>query len=154
MMLMLRGVLRGLVSMIPNLFPCILVFGTLGWLGWPIDMGSMMTASVAIGIAVDGTLHYLTWFNIGLRRGMIRREAVFFAFRCCATALTQTTIICGCGMLVFGLSDFVPVARFAVMMFCLLTAALIGDIVILPALLLTPLGKIFERPHEASSQGE
>ncbi len=145
MMLMLRGVVRGLLAMVPNLFPCFLVFGTLGWLGWPIDMGSMMTASVALGIAVDGTLHYLTWFNIGLGRGMIRRDAVFFAFRCCATALTQTTIICSFGMLVFGLSEFVPISRFAVMMCVLLTTALIGDIVVLPAMLLTPLGRIFER---------
>ena len=152
MILMLRGIVRGLLAMIPNIFPCILIFGALGWLDWRVDMGSMMTASVAMGIAVDGTLHYLTWFNIGLRKGMSRREAVFSAYRCCATALTQTTIICGFGMLVFGFSDFVPVSRFAVMMCLLLTASLIGDIVVLPAILLSPLGRFFEprkRPDAA-----
>ena len=144
MILLLRSVVRGLLAMIPNLFPCVIVFGSLGTLDIPIDMGTMMTASVAIGIAVDGTLHYLTWFNIGIKRGLKRHNAVFFAYRACAMALFQTTIICGFGMLVFGLSDFIPISRFAILICLLLIVSFIGDIIVLPALLLSPLGKVFE----------
>jgi predicted RND superfamily exporter protein len=104
----------------------------------------MMTASVAIGISVDGTLHFITWFQHGLRKGLNRREAVITAYRHCATALVQTTIICGGGMLVFGLSDFIPVARFAVLLFLLLTASLIGNIIVFPAMLFVRFGRIFE----------
>jgi predicted RND superfamily exporter protein len=144
MMIMLRSVIRGLLAMIPNIFPCIIVFGILGLLNIPVDMGSMMTASVAMGISVDGTLHFLTWFNIGLKQGLERRQAVLCAYQRCATALLQTTIICGLGMLLFGLSDFVPVARFAVLLCLLLIVSLIGDIIVFPAILFGTLGRFFD----------
>jgi len=144
MMIVLRGIVRGLLSMIPNIFPCVIVFGTLGLCGIPVDMGSMMTASVALGISVDGTLHLLAWINVALRRGFTRKDAVFFALHRCCTALFQTAVICGIGMLVFGMSDFVPVSRFAVLLCMILTASLIGDVIALPAIIFSPIGKVFE----------
>lgn len=45
------------------IFPSLALFGTLGWLDYPVDIGSIMTASVAIGIAVDDTLHFLNFFD-------------------------------------------------------------------------------------------
>jgi predicted RND superfamily exporter protein len=144
MMIVLRGIVRGLLAMVPNIFPCVIVFGILGLCDIPVDMGSMMTASVALGISVDGTLHLLTWMKIALRRGLTRNEAVFYALRLCSTALFQTTIICGVGMLVFGLSDFVPVSRFALLLFFILMISLVGTIVALPAILFSPLGQFFE----------
>jgi predicted RND superfamily exporter protein len=146
MIIMLNGIVRGLLAMIPNIFPCVIVFGMLGLCGVPVDMGSMMTASVALGISVDGTLHLLTWVNIGLKRGLQRKDAVLYAYHHCSTALFQTTLICGVGMLVFGLSDFVPVARFAGLLFVILTVSLIGDLIALPAILFSRLGKSFEMP--------
>ena len=144
MMIVLRGVVRGLLAMIPNLFPCVVVFGFLGLCGIPINMGSMMTASVALGISLDGTLHLLTWVNAGLRRGMNRKDAVIYAIQRCSTALFQTMIICGVGMLVFGLSEFVPVAQFSIMLCVLLMISLAGAIIVLPAILFSPLGRFFE----------
>ncbi|MDR3181511.1 MAG: MMPL family transporter [Planctomycetaceae bacterium] len=144
LIILLRGILRGLLAMVPNLFPCVLVFGAMGWLGYPVDIGSMMTASVAMGISVDGTLHFVTWFQRGLEKGLSRQDAVISAYRHCATALVQTTIICGGGMLVFGLSEFIPVSRFSVLLFLLLTASLIGDIIVFPAILFVRFGKVFE----------
>ncbi|MCA9070829.1 MAG: hypothetical protein KDA84_17990, partial [Planctomycetaceae bacterium] len=54
------------------------------------------------------------------------------------------SIICGLGLLTFGLSDFVPTARFAWMMLAFLMLALIGDLLLLPALLISPLGRCFQ----------
>ncbi|MGD9855644.1 MAG: RND family transporter, partial [Planctomycetaceae bacterium] len=76
MIVQLRSVTAGLLSMLPNLMPVGTVFGLLAWSGERVDVGSMVTASVALGIAVDGTLHLLTWFQDGIRRGMTRRQAV------------------------------------------------------------------------------
>ena len=148
MMIVLRGMVRGLLAMIPNLFPCVVVFGMLGLCGIPVDMGSMMTASVALGISLDGTLHLLTWVNLGMRRELSRKDAVLYALQRCSTALFQTMIICGVGMLIFGLSNFVPVARFAVMLCVLLFISLIGTVVVLPAILFSPLGRFFERSEK------
>jgi predicted RND superfamily exporter protein len=111
-------------------------------------MGSMMTASVALGSSVDGTLHLLTWVNIGLRRGLDRKEAVFYALHRCSTALFQTTIICGVGMLVFWWSDFVPVSRFALLLCIILMTSLIGAVIALPAILFSPLGRFFESKED------
>ncbi len=149
--LCLRRFIAGLVSMIPNVLPCAAVIGSMGLMGVSLEIGSIMTASVALGIAVDDTLHFITWFRRGLTNGQTRPEAVRYAFARCATAMTQTTLICGLGLRTFGFSDFVPMARFAWVMFAMLSAALIADLVVLPAMLLSPLGVVFE-PLKTSAQ--
>jgi predicted RND superfamily exporter protein len=62
----------------------------------------------------------------------------------CGPAMIQTSVSCGIGLLVFAFSDFVPTSRFAVLMAFLLALALAGDLLLLPALLLSPAGKLFE----------
>jgi predicted RND superfamily exporter protein len=133
----------GAISMIPNLFPVIVIFGFMGHQEILIDIGTMMCASVAMGVAVDDTIHYLTWFRHGIRSGMSRNEAILSAYRRVATAMTQTTLIGGLGLSVFAFSTFTPTQRFGVMMVALLVAALVGDLVLLPALLAGPLGRFF-----------
>lgn len=133
----------GAVSMIPNVFPVVLIFGAMGHLNFVVDIGTMMCASVAMGVAVDDTIHFLTWFRHGLREGLNRNDALIGAYRRVATAMTQTTLIGGLGLSVFAFSTFTPTQRFGVMMVTLLAAALIGDLVLLPALLAGPLGRCF-----------
>ena len=156
MMAVERGVLAGLVAMVPNVFPMVLLFGAIGWIGWPIDIGSTMTASIALGMAVDGTFHFLTFFRRGLaaRAGANggvatageRAGAVHDAYRHSAAALTQSAIVCGLGILAFAASSFAPTRRFAWMLSLLVWAALVGDLVVLPALLSGPAGRWFNSP--------
>jgi uncharacterized protein len=147
MMVVLRSFWAGSLSMIPNLFPVVVIFGAMGWVNIMVDVGTMMTASVALGVAVDDTIHFLSWFRAGLNEGYDRRGAVMLAYERCATAMTQTTLIAGFGLCVFALSTFTPTQRFGVMMLALLSAALIGDLILLPAMLCGPLGKFFDRKH-------
>jgi predicted RND superfamily exporter protein len=140
------GILAGLVSMVSNLFPVVLLFGLLGWLDLPLDVGTVMTASIALGMAVDNTLHFLTFFRRGLDSGRTLREAVDAAYRHCGPAMVQSTLICSMGLLAFSFSAFVPVSRFVWMMIGLLFAGLAGDLIVLPALLLSPLGRLFRTP--------
>ena len=145
MIVALRSPTAGMLSMAPNLFPAVVVFGFMGWRGVLIEIGSVMTASAALGIAVDDTFHFLTWFCRASAGGRSRREALRIAYERCAGAMTTTTVICSCGLAVFALSTFMPIVHFAWMMVSLLAAALVGDLVFLPALLASPLGKIFQR---------
>ncbi len=140
---LLQALGAGAISMIPNIFPVVVIFGIMGHMGSLIDIGSMMTASVAMGVAVDDTIHFLTWFRDGLRKGLDRRQAIFVAYKHVAPAMTQTTIIGGLGLSVFALSTFTPTQRFGTLMLALLGAALAGDLIFLPALLASPLGRIF-----------
>ncbi|CAE7237622.1 unnamed protein product [Symbiodinium sp. CCMP2456] len=143
MMFVLRGVAAGIASMLPNVFPIVVVFGALGWLGIKVDIGIMMAASVALGVAVDDTLHFLTWFGRGVREGLDRRTAVEQAFDRCATAMLQTTLIGGMGLAVFAVSTFTPTQQFGSLMITILAIALVGDLIMLPALLCGPLGWFF-----------
>jgi predicted RND superfamily exporter protein len=157
MMVVEGGVVAGLVAMIPNVFPMVLLFGLLGWTRVALDIGSVMTASVALGMAVDGTFHFLTFFRhalpaAGAADRADRVAAVRAAFRHSAGALSQSALVCGIGILAFAASPFAPTRRFAWMLSLLVWAALVGDLVVLPALLTTRLGRWF-RPPGARRRG-
>lgn len=140
------GVMAGMIAMVPNLFPVVVIFGLMGHGNVLVDIGTMMTASVAMGVAVDDTIHFLTWFREHIDRGMTRVEAVIETYRRVGPAMTQTTIVGGLGLFVFALSTFTPTQRFGTLMLVLLAAALVGDLILLPALLAGPLGRWF-RPR-------
>ena len=147
----------GIISMLPNMFPVVVVFGFMGHMNrfaggsidaFLVDIGSMMTASVAMGVAVDDTIHFLNWYRGALDNGYDRKSAIKVAYDRVATAMTQTTLIGGFGLSAFALSTFTPTQRFGVLMLILLGMALVGDLILLPALIAGPLGKYFgkERP--------
>jgi predicted RND superfamily exporter protein len=135
------------ISMIPNFFPTVFMFGLLGWLEIPLDIGSVMTASIALGIAIDDVLHFLTFYRRALARGLSRQEAVHATYQQCGFAMFVSSLVCGLGPLVFCLSDFLPASRFAWMMLLLLMVAVLGDLILLPALVVGPLGKWFENQY-------
>lgn len=139
------GFWNGILSIISNIFPIVIAFGVMGLIDHPMDIGSVMTASIALGIAVDDTLHFLAFFRrMMLQPGATRFSAVLSGYQHCGLAMIQTSVSCGLGLLIFALSDFVPTSRFAVLMACLLLLALLGDLLLLPALLLSPAGRLFE----------
>lgn len=144
-----NGIMAGMVAMIPNVFPVLLVFGVMCHLGIDIDIGTMMTASVAMGVAVDDTIHFLSWFREHLDRGMNRVDAVIETYRRVGPAMTQTTIVGGLGLFVFALSTFTPTQRFGVLMLVMLATALVGDLIMLPALLAGPAGRFFKARRDA-----
>jgi predicted RND superfamily exporter protein len=150
-----RGVLAGMIAMVPNMFPILLLFGLLGWTHAALDIGSVMTASVALGMAVDGTFHFLTFFRHSLRdkpsaEGRPDRiAAVHAAFEHAAGPLVQSSLVCGIGILAFAPSPFAPTRHFAWMLSLLVCAALAGDLVVLPALLTTRAGRWF-RPSRSA----
>ena len=135
MMWILRSFLGGLLVMIPNVAPVAVVFGAMGWLQVPVDIASILTASVAFGIAVDDTLHFVTWFKKGQQRGMRRTDAVRFAYSRCSVAMFQTTLIFCSALSVFLWVEFLPIRTFAILMASMLAGAVIADLVLLPAIL-------------------
>jgi predicted RND superfamily exporter protein len=149
MPLVLRNLAAGAVSMLPNVFPALATFGVMGWMNSVVDVGAMMTASIGLGIAVDDTLHFLTWFRRALARGESRQDAITSAYRNCAHAMLHTTLIAGLSLLVFYFSSFQPVSQFGLLLFILLVTALIGDLILLPALLASPLGRAFSTARRA-----
>mgnify|MGYP001487076235 CR=1 FL=1 len=148
MMFVCRGVFAGAVAMIPNVLPILVVFGGMGWLGIPVDIGSMMAASIALGVAVDDTIHYLAWFREDYEKLHDRNAAIISAYTRSATPTLQAALVNGLGLSVFAVSSFTPTSRFGWLMLTILVAGVVAELVILPSLLFSPLGKAFRGPHE------
>ena len=141
----LRSPLAGALAMIPNVLPIFFVFGVISWCGVRVDIGSVITASIALGIAVDGTLHLLTWFRMGLEEGRSRVDAIANSIGHCGPAVYQTSLVICLGLMMLYPAELVLVSRFGWLMSALVAAAMVADLVITPALLAGPLGAILER---------
>jgi uncharacterized protein len=147
MIFVARGFRPGLVAMIPNVLPVLAIFGGMGWLGIPIDIGSMMTASIALGVAVDDTIHYLSWFRVNMDQLKNRNDAIVRSYKSAALPTLQTALISGLGLSVFAFSTFTPTQRFGWLMLAILIAGVVAELIMLPAILAGPLGKCFENPR-------
>jgi len=145
MMILLKNPLAGLITMLPNVLPVGIVFGIVSWAGIAVDMGTMITAAVALGIAVDGTLHLLTWFRSGISAGMSRCNALMRALAHCGPAMWQTSAAVGVGLAMLYPADLLLISRFGWFMAILIGTALLANLVVLPALLAGPLGYLIER---------
>ena len=136
MMLVLRSARQGLVAMIPNVCPAVVVYGLLGWTDYPLDIGMTIAACVALGIAVDDTTHFMLRFqDLNRPSSTPRSEALNTTFRQCSRAMIQTSLITTAGLVAFVVSDFLPMIRFASLLIALVGVALICDIVLLPTLI-------------------
>jgi predicted RND superfamily exporter protein len=138
----LKSAKAGLATMLPNVLPISTVFGAISWFHIKVDIGTMITASVALGIAVDGTLHLLTWFREGLRRGLKQDEAVTSALSHCGPALFQTSVAVGIGLAVLMPAELSLISRFGWLMAAMIVTALFADLVLLPAMLAGWLGRV------------
>jgi uncharacterized membrane protein YdfJ with MMPL/SSD domain len=98
---------------------------------------------VALGVTVDDVVHFMLWFRRGIADGLDRKQAVMLAYKGCARAMYQSWGVIGIGLSVFSLSPFGPTQRFGHMMLAMLTIALVGNLVLLPAILAGPLGAVF-----------
>ncbi len=135
LILVLRSVQLGLIAMLPNLFPSLIVFGGLGWFGFSIDLAIAMTASVALGIAVDDTTHFLIRFRDFDGSLTNTRQPILRTISQCGPAMLHTTLIGGSGLIVYYFSDMLVVSRFSWAICILLVIALLADVIMLPAIL-------------------
>jgi hypothetical protein len=124
----------------------------MGWLGIDVDVGSMMTASIALGVAVDDTIHYLNWFREELDRLGDRKKAIIAAYKHCATPTLQAATISGLGLSIFAISTFTPTQRFGILMLVILWLGAVAELIFFPALLAGPLGLVF-KPRKKPAQG-
>jgi len=135
----------GLILLLPSIFPIMIIFGMMGWMGVVIDVGTIMTPTVALGVSVDDVVHFLIWYRRGLKEGRPRKGAIMLAYEGCARAMYQSWSVLGLGLAVFALSSFVPTQRFGALMFLLLTCALVGNLFLMPSVLASPLAFFFGR---------
>lgn len=136
MWLMWRSLTVTVVSMVPNLAPVVLIFALMGLLGIWLDMATAMIASVAVGIALDDTIHILHGYLEHRRSGNTTTWAIARTFRQRGRAVVATTVVLSAQFLLMGLSAFQPTAAFGLLTAFGLVVALVFDLLVLPALVM------------------
>jgi predicted RND superfamily exporter protein len=136
-LLVLYGSLKfGLLALVPNLFPILLVFGVTGWMDIPLDSDTLLVMPIAIGIAVDDTIHFLTHFRTELLNGNGPLKAVKASISEVGQAMIFTSIILSLGFLIFTTSIYTPLTYFGILSAIAIASALLADLFLLPALLI------------------
>ena len=140
MTVILRSIPGGMIAMFPNLFPCVIVFGTYAALGSPFDFATLITGCVALGIAVDDTTHFLLRYRAH-QSYHVHDVAIKNTYQECAPAIIATTLVCCAGILIFAFSPLATQERFTKTIFYLFVVAVLSDLLLLPAILSTQIGR-------------
>ncbi|MEZ5585683.1 MAG: MMPL family transporter [Sedimenticolaceae bacterium] len=122
----------GLLAALPNIFPIVVLFGVMGYAGIPLNIGTTMAAAIAMGIAVDDTLHFMLRYNQELRTSKSQALAMQKTIYEEALPVVSTSVALTVGFLVFAQSDFTPVAQFGLLSALVISTALVADFVITP----------------------
>ncbi len=131
----LRSFWLGIIAIIPNILPIIGNLGLMGLVGIPINTATAIISAVAIGIAVDDTIHFTIHYSRFRQQGHSVFEAIAHTWttKGLAAIATSVVLIGGFGILIF--SDFIPTAEFGFLCALIMFVALLADLFVLPALL-------------------
>ena len=134
----LRSLRIGLISIIPNLIPAAAGFGIWGLTVGQVGLSLSVVVAMTVGIVVDDTVHFLSKYLRARREyGQSVEQAVFYAFETAGQALFTTTIVLVAGFLIFAFSPFIPTAQVGVLTAMIIAFALVADLTLLPALLIS-----------------
>ncbi|UJP07754.1 MAG: efflux RND transporter permease subunit [Nitrosomonas sp.] len=146
----LRSTLLGLLSLIPNVIPSIMVFGVWGMLVGQIGMASSVVVAMTLGILVDDTVHFLTQYQYARnQKGLPPEAAVEYAFSQIGNALWVTSFILILGFAIFALSSFKINQEMGMLTTLIFAVGLLADFILLPPILLFIEG--FRKSAKASS---
>ncbi len=127
-----------IVSLIPNLIPLIMTAALMGYFAIPIKASTILVFSIAFGISVDDTIHYLAKYRQELdETNWSIKAAVVLALKETGTSMIYTSIILFFGFGIFGFSDFGGTVALGTLVAVTLLIALFSNLILLPSLLLT-----------------
>lgn len=142
LMLALRNLRLGIVSLVPNLTPPIAAFGLLAIFSSEVGFWSTFVIATALGLIVDATVHFLSKYRRArIELGHDARDGVRYAFSTVGTALWVSTFVLIVGFLILALSPFKVNAMLGLMVAVTVGVALIIDFLLLPALLILTDGR-------------
>jgi len=136
LMILIIGDLRlGLLSMLPNLLPILVAMAVMWVAGLPLDMFTILIGSIAIGLAVDDTIHVLHQFRRYHQETGDVRQAIREVFRTTGRALIITTVVLSMGFFAFMFATMNNLVRFGFLTGLTIVIALAADLLMVPALL-------------------
>jgi predicted RND superfamily exporter protein len=135
LMLAFRDWRLGLIALIPNAAPILIVVGVMGWAGLKLNVATAMLASVSMGLAVDFSIHYLYRFQHELRGGKSFQEAIRDAHGSVGLAMVLANIALVAGFSTLVISAFIPTVHFGLLVSVAMLGGLAGNLIALPLLL-------------------
>jgi len=127
-----------LISLIPNIFPLLITAGLMGYLGVPIKPSTILVFSIAFGISVDDTIHFLAKYRQELIANNWRiKQSVYNALRETGVSMFYTSIVLFFGFLVFTVSSFGGTIALGGLVSITLLFAMVSNLLLLPSLLLS-----------------
>lgn len=135
-MLTLRSLRIGLISLIPNLIPAAMAFGVWGYTVGAVTLAIAVVIAATLGIVVDDTVHFLSKYQKGRRDGKSPEDAVRYAFRTVGMALLVTTLSLVAGLSLLAQSGFAVNGDMAKLTAITIALALAADFLLLPSLLI------------------
>ncbi len=126
----------GFMAIVPNLFPIVVSFGLMGWLGIELSVATSLIASIAIGLAVDDTIHYLVRYNHEFKKDLDKDRALKDTIYGVGRPIIFTTLAISLGFSILIFSHFKPTAVFGLLMVVTMVASLGGALLILPSVML------------------
>jgi len=137
----LRSLRHGVISLVPNLVPALLAFGLWGWFMRDLNLGSTVVTTMTFGIVVDDTVHFLMHYLRERRRGMKVEAALEETFAVVGSSITLTSIALILGFGIMSASGFSINQHIGMLTATVIAFALLSDLFLLPALLRTFQGK-------------
>ncbi len=131
----------GLVAMLPNLYPIVLVLGLMGYAGIPLDMFTMLIGSIAIGLAVDDTIHFMHSFKQFYKTSGNAEQAIRQTMEDTGRAMLFTSIVLSIGFFIFIFSEMSNLRSFGVLTGSVVILALLSDFILTPAILILMFNK-------------
>ena len=146
MNILFRSVKLSLVSIIPNIIPLLFAGAVMGFFGIELRPATAMTFSIALGIAVDDTIHFLSRFRSEYLLTKSHEKSTTTTILTTGRAIIGTSITLGMGFLVLIFSNFKPNFEFGILATIILIVALLSSLILLPALIniIKPLNKSYE----------
>ena len=135
---MFRSFRMIVISLIPNLIPLIITAGLMGYLGVPIKPSTILVFSIAFGISVDDTIHFLAKYRQELQANHWKiRKSVYAALRETGISMFYTSIVLFFGFSVFTISSFGGTVALGALVSTTLLFAMLSNLLLLPSLLLS-----------------
>ena len=126
----------GGISILSNMFPIVINFGAMGWIGIELSMVTSLIAGIAIGMAVDDIIHYLVRYNQKFKAHMDKKLALENTLQHIGNQMIFSSVAVCAGFFILVFSSFKATAIFGIMMVIIMFSGLFADIVILPSLML------------------
>lgn len=144
MALLYRSFTMTLIALIPNMIPLVVVAGLMGYMGINLKISTAITFTIAFGIAVDDTIHFLSKLKLELRKGKTLLRALRTTYITTGKAIILTSLVLFAGFFMLVLSDFEGTFAMGALVSVSLLMAVVADLMLLPILLLAfykPKGK-------------